>query len=338
MSASPGALREGMRRVTGAPVALAGVWLITAIVSLPLTVAMRGSIARQLGDSLEAAAVADGASYDWMQEFTGQVGGASPLATTLRPNVIGFAAVLDNLSAFLDRKARPLAIFAAAVVYVVLWTFLAGGLIDRFARNRPTRTDAFFSACGVFFFRFLRLGICAWAVYGLLFWFVHPLMFQDVYGAWVANETHERTAFLIRVLLYAAFVMLLAGWNLIVDYAKVRAVVEDRRSALGALLAALRFVHRNPAPVFALYAANSGVFAAVLIVYALVAPGAGGAGVSMWLAFALSQAYVIARLWVKLVFWASETALFQSGLAHAGYVRRPAPQWPDSPAVDAIRN
>jgi hypothetical protein len=41
---------------------------------------------------------------------------------------------------------------------------------------------------------------------------------------------------------------------------------------------------------------------------------------------------------VKLVFWASETALFQSRLAHAGYVARPLPTWPDSPAADAIQS
>ena len=60
------------------------------------------------------------------------------------------------------------------------------------------------------------------------------------------------------------------------------------------------------------------------MIYALVAPGGGGAGSSMWMAFAIGQLYVLARLWVKLVFWASETALFQSQLAHAGYVNRPS--------------
>ena len=42
--------------------------------------------------------------------------------------------------------------------------------------------------------------------------------------------------------------------------------------------------------------------------YALVAPGAGGSGLRMWLGFGVGQIYVLARLWVKLTFWASETA------------------------------
>jgi hypothetical protein len=40
--------------------------------------------------------------------------------------------------------------------------------------------------------------------------------------------------------------------------------------------------------------------------------------------FAIGQIYVLARLWVKLTFWASETALFQSRLGHAGYVTGPS--------------
>ena len=58
----------------------------------------------------------------------------------------------------------------------------------------------------------------------------------------------------------------------------------------------------------------------------------------MWWAFGIGQVYILARLWVKLTFWASATALFQARLAHAGYVARPEPAWPDSPAAEAIRS
>ena len=53
--------------------------------------------------------------------------------------------------------------------------------------------------------------------------------------------------------------------------------------------------------------------------------------------FAHGQMYVLGRLCVKLIFWASETSLFQSRLAHAGYLATPAPIWPDSPTAEALR-
>ncbi len=125
--------------------------------------------------------------------------------------------------------------------------------------------------------------------------------------------------------LYVVFGVLLAASAMVFDYAKVRAVVEDRRSMLSALGAALGFIRRNAAAAIALFAANFALFVAVIGLYALVAPGAGGAGASMWIGFAIGQLYILGRLWVKLVFWASETALFQSRLAHAGYIARQQP-------------
>jgi len=67
------------------------------------------------------------------------------------------------------------------------------------------------------------------------------------------------------------------------------------------------------------------------------APRAGGAGWTVWWALLVGQLYIAARLAVKLQFYASQTALFQGLLAHAGYIARPVTAWPESPAVEAIR-
>jgi hypothetical protein len=226
---------------------------------------------------------------------------------------------------------------AAAAVYVVLWLFVAGGVIDRYARDRATRAHGFFSACGVFFFRFLRLAVVVLAVYAFFFAYVHPWLFGSLYPKMTRDLSVERTAFLIRAALYVVFGLALAAFNLLFDYAKVRAVVEDRRSMLGAVVSAWRFIRRNASAVTGLYLLDAALFLGAIAVYALVAPGAGRTGWSMWMAFAVGQLYVLARLWVKLVFWASEAALFQSRLAHAGYVAAAKPTWPDSPAAEAIR-
>jgi hypothetical protein len=52
----------------------------------------------------------------------------------------------------------------------------------------------------------------------------------------------------------------------------------------------------------------------------------------------IGELYILARHYLKLLFYASQTALFQSALAHAGYTAAPAIVWPDSPAVEAITN
>jgi hypothetical protein len=332
-SGSLSALREGVRRVNRAPAVWLGVWVLTVLVSLPLAAAMRDRLATSLGSSLAADEAASGVNYDWMQEFMSD---ATGLAATFKPAVIGFGAVLDNLSAFLDNDRQPVVIVGAAAVYIAAWLFLAGGIIDRYARDRRTYAHGFFAASGVFFLRFLRLSIAMALAYALLFGVFHPWLFGRVFPRLTRELTVERTAFVIRVGLYGVFGCALAACNIVFDYAKVRAVVEDRRSMTGATIAGLRFIRRNPRAAAGLYLMDVLLFGAVLAVYGFIAPGAGNAGWSIWLGFLLGQAFVLARLWVKLVFWASEIALFQSRLAHAGYIATPAPAWPESPMADAI--
>ena len=327
------AWRDGMRRVNRSPAIVAGVWALTLLVSLPLAAALRGMLAQHLGNSLAADAAASGVNYDWMQEFGDQ---ATGLGVTFKPTIIGFGAVLDNLSSFIDNTARPVVIVGAASAYVVLWIFFAGGIIDRYARDRTTRAYGFFAASGVFFFRFLRLAVVQWLVYGFLFRSVHPWLFDGLLPRMIHEVSVERTAFFARATLYLVFGVLVAASTTIFDYAKVRAVVEDRRSMLGAIGAALGFIRRQFAAAAALFLANFALFAVLVGVYAIFAPGAARAGIAMWIGFTIAQAYILGRLWVKLVFWASETALFQGQLGHAGYVARPELTWPDSPAADAI--
>lgn len=325
------ALLDGMTRVRRAPVVLVCVYLATLVTALPFSMLMRDSIARHLGNSLAAEEAARGFNYRWFIEYQSQAG---DLGKTLRTTIIGFAAVLDNLSALLDSEDRPAAILWLGAAYLLLWLFLAGGILDRFARRRPTRAHEFFSACGVYFVRFLRLAPVIAATYYVLFTYVHPFLFKGIYARLTRDVTAERTAFFYRLALYAIFGALLIAANVTFDYAKVRAVVEDRRSMIGAISAGLRFIRRNFAAVAGLYAANGVIFLAVLVVYASVAPGVGGTPLRIWLGFAVGQIYLLARLWARLVFCASEISLFQGKLAYAGYVASAAVRLPEPPIVE----
>jgi len=326
--------RDGWTRVLGAPAIVAGVFAMTFLLALPLSIMLRGALSAHLGSSLAAETAATGVNYDWWQEFTAQ---ATDLGTTFSPSIVGFAAVLDNVSGVIDARTPIAPIAAALALYMTGWAFLSGGIIDRYARQRPIRPHGFFAASGGYFFRFLRLAAFAGLVYWWLFAYVHPWLFDHQFDNLTRGLSVERTAFLIRGGFYAVFGALLVATNLVVDYAKVRIVVEDRRSVFGALSASLRFIRHHGRQVFALYALNTLTFLAVLALWALMAPGAGGAGLSMWLGFLIAQLYIGARLALKLQFMASQIALFQANLAHAAYLAAPAPVWPESPAAEAIR-
>ncbi|OFW25812.1 MAG: hypothetical protein A3G21_25400 [Acidobacteria bacterium RIFCSPLOWO2_12_FULL_66_21] len=331
--AATSAFRDGIRRVNGAPAVLLGMFAVTLLVALPLSFALRGMLAAHLGPSLAAGTALSGTNYAWWQEFSAQ---ASGLATTFVPSIIGFGAVLDNLSALLDNLPLATTIAGATAAWLVIWSFLSGGVLDRYARQRATRAHGFFAACGVHFWRFVRLGVIAWLAYAFLFGYVHRWIFTGAFGWLTRDVTVERTAFLIRLGGYALFGVLLVLCTIVFDYARVRTVVEDRRSAIGALAAGMRFAWRNAGAALTLYALNAAAFLVLVLLYALASPGTPGAGWAMWLALGLGEVYILARHYLKLLFYASETSLFQSRLAHAAYTAAPAVEWPDSPAAESI--
>jgi hypothetical protein len=328
------AFRDGVRRVNGALTVVAGMVLVTLLVALPLSLALRGMIEEHLGRSLVAQAAAEGTSYDWWQEFSAQ---ASGLGTTFVPSIIGFGAVLDNLSALADNLAMASTIAGVTAAWMIVWAFLSGGVLDRLARGRPTRSPGFFAACGTHVWRFARLGVLALGVYYLLFAAVHPWVFSAV-DRLTRDVTVERTAFLINLGGYAVIGLLLVLASLVFDYARIRIVVEDRRSALGALVAAIRFVRRHRGGAAGLYLLNAGAFVLLVLLYAAVAPGAPRSGWSVWLVLGLGQTYIVARHYLKLLFYGSQTAFFQGALAHATYTAARPVVWPESPAAEAIQN
>lgn len=323
------AFLAGWGRVGRASWLVVGLWLSTLLLVLPLAAVLHQMIAGHLGASLMADQAARGVNFDWWNEFLAQAGG---IGQTFVPAIIGFAAAMKNLSDLADARTLVPALAGVVGIQVVLSIFLAGGILDRLARDRRIGAHAFFAACGAWFWRFLRLGVLGGAVYLLLFGVVHPWFFDTLYPRWTRDISVERTAFAYRLGLYLVFAALVCAVNLLMDYAKIRAVVEDRRSMIGSLVAGARFVGRHPRQTVGLYTLNLLAWLVVVAVYFLVAPDQGGG----LLAFAIGQLYIVLRVMVRLQFVASQVALFQGKLAHAGYVARPVPRWPDSPAAEAV--
>jgi hypothetical protein len=326
------ALVDGIRRVQRAPALIAGLWLTTFLLAWPLALSLRGMLSEHLGSSLAAETAARGVNHDWWNEFLAQAAG---VGQTFVPAIIGFAAILKNVASIADAEGLPAAIGGVVAAHLVLSVFLTGGVLDRLARDRRVGSHGFFAACGTYFFRLVRLSSIAGIVYWLLFTSLHTWLFDTVLSALTHTLTVERTAIVYRALLYLAFASVVAIVNTVFDYAKVRMVVEDRRSALGALSSSVRFLVRNTGGVFGLYALNMLIFLSLLGLYALAAPGATG-GLTAWIAFFVGQLYITLRVAVRLLFAASELSLFQSRLAHARYTAAPAAAWPDSPAAEAI--
>ena len=94
-------------------------------------------LAAHLGDSLAGDAAGRRRTTAGGRSSSSQ---ATGLGTTFVPTIIGFGAVLDNLSDLLDNVPLATTIAGAVGAWIVVWSFLSGGIIDRLARDRATRS------------------------------------------------------------------------------------------------------------------------------------------------------------------------------------------------------
>ena len=310
------AFADGWGRVLRAPAILLGVFAVTWLVAFPA-----GRLIGQAGG---------GPPVGVFDVIEGLPTGFYP---TFTPTLLGTERFVRRAHAFLAGGTRDVGLVAAAATTLLVWTFLLGGILDRYARRRPVRAQAFFGASGVIFFRFLRLGVIAALGYVLIFSLVHPLLFPPDYP-WVTGVNDAVNASPLLTPLYAVFLLLAGFWSAVVDYARIRAVVEDRRSMLGAILAGWRFVLAHPLETFGVFLLNAAAFGLLLWI-AMMAFTSGISGAKF---FAAINLYLLVRLMLKLVFFASQTAFFQRSLAHADYTAAPTLLWPESPAAEEIIN
>jgi hypothetical protein len=327
-----GAFLEGWRRVLGAPALAASIVAATFLAALPLAMTVSRAIEQHLGASVEAERALEGWHAGWAAEFGASAQG---LARTFTHEILGFGGTLATLSGLLDRVPLSPPLAAAVAAYLALWVFLTGGIIDRLARGRPIGASAFFAACGGHFWRMLRAAALAGGAYYAAFAWLHPGLFIGLLNRLTRETTEERDVVAVRVVLYVVFLLVLLAIGLVSDFARVRLVIEDRRSALGAFAASLRFIRRRAVRTVALYAVNLAALAIILRLWLQVAPEASAA---TWVVLLTGQLYLLARIWARLAFMASEAVFFQGELAHAQYTAAPDPVWPDSPAAEALDN
>jgi hypothetical protein len=255
-----------------------------------------------------------------------------PLGTALMGGAIAAALDASDVTSRLGGESAPWMLWLFVVIGGVV---LTGGVMDRYARQRPLDARTFWGVSGELAFRLIRLSAIGGALFTVLTG-VLVLVLDAIATAVLAAAGPERGETMLWALelglrvpyLAAAFALFAAT-----DAGRVRMVVERRRSALFAFTAGARFAWRHRGPAVLLYAA---LFATAGIPWALLSaaelwlePGAG-------LARLVDALRVGAAITAALVSAAAAISLFQAALAHASYVAPPRLVWPDSPAIETL--
>ena len=272
---------------------------IAALAAFPI---YRG-IQRFTGHSLTGRELARGFSVDWLTDFA------------------------FNSPGSFDRYATV--IICMGFVSLALNSILAGGVLTRFkAPDLEYSLGDFFRDTGHYAWRLLRLLLIGLICYWIVFKLLNEKLGQLV-DHWADNWADDRPVFWAHLAVSLLVVLGLAFVNLVMDYARVRLVLEEGTGAIQAFLASLGFSLGRLKGAIGVYIVPSSVGLALLGVYRLLFPWGfvnatigGGPRIRELLAlaslFVVQQAVMFGRYWFRVATWASEWSYYSS-------TRRPLP-------------
>ena len=265
---------------------------LAALAALPIYRGLLGFA----GHSLVSQTLLYGFSPDWLTDFS------------------------FNSVGSLERYAQVIAMIG--LVAVPVNTILAGGVLGRLQRgfDQPYPLGNFFRDVNRYAGRLLRLMIIALICY----WIVFRLFNQALGGLvndWLRDSTDDRPVFWARLGVSALLIIGLSLVNLVVDFARVKLVMEGGTSAAVAFLGALGFSLGRLGRALTVYAVPSLCGLAILLVYRAVLPwnlvnsplaeaGRYREPLTLALLFLAQQLVMLGRYWFRVSTWASEWSLY----------------------------
>jgi hypothetical protein len=322
------ALVEGWRRLRrsfGLAVLLLVVNLATALV---LAVPLAGVLRSGLHHEQASRNMMYGFDYPWWSQWSDTQSGWT---TSFGPEIFGVGFVFRNLDLLLKgvlpanllasrgeatdaASSRPPldpVVLGLGLVYLVVQTFLGGGILSTLRGAQGTWTvRGLLHGAGFYFGRFFRVALLALFAAWVVFRLNAPL------ARWVDSQARESvsetsaTAWLLGR--HALLLLVLLFVSLVSGYAKAIVVTEERSSAILAFVSALSFCGRNLVRTFGHYLAVALLGVVLIAVWRLVDGAYLTTGYkTQLLTFALFQAFMLARVGLRVMLMGGQLALYR---------------------------
>ncbi len=304
-------------------------WVVNVAMALVFALPLMSQLQTYIRDTIREDELLKGFSANWYQAWQIDMQ-ASELTRYVDYSILGYAPFLNHTEAVLGGTVvkgvgrffytliirqsftTPDLLTGVTLLYVLLSTFLAGAFIGMYAKDYRLSFTEFLMEGAKHFGRFFRLSLLSLVVYYILFLWLFDWATNKI-PLWTANEPSEMTPFIYYMVKNALVLLLLSFITICFDYAKIRIVVEDRISALVALVAGTRFAFKNFRKTYSLYLLLTIIGLLLIVVFVLLKKQlAQDTYATILLAFALGQIYMIARMWLKASFYAGQTALYQN--------------------------
>lgn len=261
---------------------------------------------------------ADMEKSEFSRALDNTIYGYAPFVNHLEMQMNGtFIKTLGNFlyDFFLRWEINPGAtslLFFVCLLYVCTGAFLAGGFIGIYSKDYRSTFTEFLMDGAKYFGKFFRLSLIALLIYYVFFAVVVNWINTAIprWTQFAASETVPFTYYMIRNVAVLVVISLLF---MIFDYARIRMVVDDRTSALGATVAGVRFAFSHFLYTYGLYLLLTVIGVLLIVVYAVLEKTIPQE--SYWplvLLFLVQQFYMLARFFLKGSFYACQTELYRT--------------------------
>ncbi len=203
-------------------------------------------------------------------------------------------------------------LFFISLLYVCVNTFLAGGFVGIYSKDYRSSFPEFLMDGARYFGKFFRIALMALVVYYLFFVVVVDWMNTSIYQ-WTQNDASETVPFLYYMIRNVVVLVLLSMLLMVFDYARIRMVADDRTSALASTAAGARFAVPRFVRTYGLYLLLTAIGVLLVAGYAILEKSIPQE--SYWplvFLFILQQLYMVARLWLKATFYASQVTMYRT--------------------------
>lgn len=203
-------------------------------------------------------------------------------------------------------------LFLISLVYVCVNTFLAGGFVGIYSRDYRSSFPEFLMECAKYFGKFFRITLVALIIY-YLFFFVIVDWINNSISDWTQGNASETVPYAYYMIRNVVVLVLLSFLFMIFDYARIRMVVDDRTSALGATVAGARFAVPRLVRTYGLYLLLTAIGFVLIVIYAVIEKSLPQS--AYWplvFLFVFQQLYMVARLWLKATFYASQITMYRT--------------------------
>ncbi len=221
-----------------------------------------------------------------------------------------------------------------ALVYFLFALFLSGGVLGIFGHGDPFTCARFWGHAGGYFFRFFRLLL--WSLPVCLVLFFLRLLAVGVERLFFGETPYESISFWFG---FAANLLSLLGlflYHIILDYARIDAVVTGRRQMRISLVKGIRVTFGHFFSTFGLALTVFLAGALTLGFYYLIRMGLEpGGNFLLFVVFLIQQAVVFFRMMLKLALFAGECRLYTTFMPPDPGLETPVQEAvPDEPPAD----